>query len=152
MEETDRNASHNGRYVEPYETSEKWGNAVTELGGIPLTYFQTGYRSEDYAKQYPGHMLFNKTYAWKGEPVDTAGEIFTKWENTWTRNGRVVWGYDYTDPEFLDHLTDVYKNLKKGNIKAHVRLSGVRLGKSRRYGGCIFHYCSSLPKYFQICG
>ena len=117
MEETDRNASHNGRYIEPYETSEKWGNAVTELGGIPLTYFQTGYRSEDYAKQYPGHMLFNKTYAWKGEPVDTTGEIFTKWENTWTRNGRVVWGYDYTDPEFLDHLTDVYKNLKKGNIK-----------------------------------
>ena len=117
MEETDRNASHNGRYIEPYETSEKWGNAVTELGGIPLTYFQTGYRSEDYAKHYPGHMLFNKTYAWKGEPVDTTGEIFTKWENTWTRNGRVVWGYDYTDPEFLDHLTDVYKNLKKGNIK-----------------------------------
>ena len=117
MEETDRNASHNGRYVEPYETSEKWGNAVTELGGIPLTYFQTGYRSEDYAKQYPGHMLFNKTYAWKGEPVDSTGEIFTKWENTWTRNGRVVWGYDYTDPEFLDHLTGVYKNLKKGNIK-----------------------------------
>jgi hypothetical protein len=117
MEETDRNASHNGRYVEPYETSEKWGNAVTELGGIPLTYFQTGYRSEDYAKQFPGHMLFNKTYAWKGEPVDTTSEIFTKWENTWTRNGRVVWGYDYTDPDFLAHLTDVYRNLKKGNIK-----------------------------------
>ncbi len=117
MEETDRNASHNGRYVEPYETSEKWGNAVTELGGIPLTYFQTGYRSEDYAKQFPGHMLFNKTYAWKGEKADTTGEIFTKWENTWTRNGRVVWGYDYTDPEFLSHLTDVYRNLKKGNIK-----------------------------------
>jgi len=117
MEETDRNASHNGRYVEPYETSEKWGNAVTELGGIPLTYFQTGFRSEDYAKQFPGHMLFNKTYAWKGEKADTAGEIFTKWEKTWTRNGRVVWGYDYTDPEFLAHLADVYRNLKKGNIK-----------------------------------
>ncbi len=117
MKETDRNASHNGRYVEPYETSEKWGIAVTELGGIPITYFQTGYRSEDYAKQYPGHMLFNKTYAWKGEKADTTGEIFTKWEKTWTRNGNVVWGYDYTDPEFLDHLTSVYKNLKKGNIK-----------------------------------
>jgi hypothetical protein len=120
LEETDwnhRGVSHNGRYVDPYETSEKWGKAVTELGGIPLTYFQTGYRSEDYAKQFPGHMLFNKTYAWKGEPVDTTGEIFTEWKNTWTRNGRVVWGYDYTDPEFLVHLTDVYKNLKKGNIK-----------------------------------
>jgi hypothetical protein len=120
MEETDwnhRGVSHNGRYVEPYETSEKWGNAVTELGGIPITYFQTGYRSEDYAKQFPGHMLFNKTYAWKGEKGNTTGEIFTKWKNTWTRNGSVVWGYDYTDPEFLAHLTDVYRNLKKGNIK-----------------------------------
>jgi hypothetical protein len=120
LDETDwnhRGVSHNGRHIEPYETSEKWGKAVTELGGIPLTYFQTGYRSEDYAKQFPGHMLFNKTYAWKSEPVDTTSEIFTNWNQTWTRNGRVVWGYDYTDPEFLTHLTDVYKNLKKGNIK-----------------------------------
>lgn len=117
MENTDRNASHNGRYVEPYETSEKWGNAVTELGGIPITYFQTGFRSEDYAKKFPGHMLFNKTYAWKAGKADSDGEIFTKWKNTWTRNGSVVWGYDYTDPEFLNHLTDVYRNLKKGNIK-----------------------------------
>ncbi|HHJ09811.1 MAG TPA: hypothetical protein ENK25_02840 [Bacteroidetes bacterium] len=120
LEDTDwnhRGVSHNGRYVKPYETSEKWGKAVTDLGGIPLTYFQTGFRSEDYAKQFPGHMLFNKTYAWKGEPVDTTGDIFTNWKNTWIRNGRVVWGYDYTDPGFLAHLTDVYRNLKKGNIK-----------------------------------
>ena len=40
-----------------------------------------------------------------------------QWNKTWTRNGRVVWGYDYTDPAFLDHLTDVYRNLKKGGIK-----------------------------------
>jgi len=109
--------SKNGRYVEPYETSEKWGKAVTELGGIPLTYFQTSYRSEDYAKEFPGHMLFNKTYAWKNGEEDTEGEIFTTWNKTWTRNGSVVWGYDYTDPEFLDHLTEVYSNMKKGNLK-----------------------------------
>ncbi|MBN1387584.1 MAG: hypothetical protein JW965_04010 [Bacteroidales bacterium] len=117
MEETDRDASHNGRYVKPYETSEKWGKAVTDLGGIPLTYFQTAYRSEDYAKKFPGHMLFNKTYAWKDKEEDVEGEIFTDWHKTWTRNGRVVWGYDYTDPDFQEHLTRVYRNLKKGNIK-----------------------------------
>ncbi|HCC70598.1 MAG TPA: hypothetical protein DEQ09_05535 [Bacteroidales bacterium] len=117
MEETDRDASHNGRYVKPYETSEKWGKAVTDLGGIPLTYFQTAYRSEDYAKEFPGHMLFNKTYAWKGEEEDVEGEIFTDWHKTWTRNGRVVWGYDYTDHDFQEHLTGVYRNLKKGNIR-----------------------------------
>lgn len=106
-----------GRYVAPYETSEKWGKAVTALGGIPLTYFQTAYRSEDYAKAFPGHMLFNKTYAWRNAPEDTNSEMFTSWEKTWVRNGRVVWGYDYTDPGFVAHMKEVYRNLKQGGIK-----------------------------------
>jgi hypothetical protein len=116
-EDTDRHVSQNGRYVKPFETTEKWGKAVTALGGIPLTYIQTSYRSEDYAKAFPGHMLFNQQYAWKGQPVDTEGEIFTTWEKTWTRNGSVVWGYDYTDPDFLAHMGGVYANLKAGGIK-----------------------------------
>lgn len=116
-EDTDRDATQNGRYVEPYETTEKWGQAVSALGAIPLTYFQAGYRSEDYAEKFPGHMLFNKRYAWKGEPVNTDGEIFTTWQKTWTRNGRIVWGYDYTDPQFLAHLRRVYANLKQGGIQ-----------------------------------
>ncbi|HKK17992.1 MAG TPA: hypothetical protein VJ952_04850, partial [Opitutales bacterium] len=115
--DTDRDTTENGRYVEPYETTEKWGRAVTGQGVIPLTYFQTAYRSEDYAAKFPEHMLFNKRYAWKGEPVDTEGEIFTTWQKTWTRNGRIVWGYDFTDPDFLAHLHEVYTNLKKGGIK-----------------------------------
>jgi len=116
-EDTDRDTTQNGRYVEPYETTEKWGRAVTELGGIPLTYFQTSYRSEDYAKEFPSHMLFNERYAWKGEPVDTEGEMFTTWETAWTRNGRLVWGYDFTDPDFLDHMHTVYANLKRGGVR-----------------------------------
>ncbi len=116
MEETDRNASQNGRYVEPYETSEKWGKAVTDLGGIPLTYFQAGFRSEDYAKAKPEHMLFNKTYAWRGSPQDTLSDLFTTWNTTWSRN-RTVWGYDYSDPDFLKHLKEVYENLATGGIK-----------------------------------
>jgi len=111
------NGSKNGMYIEPYETSEKWGKAVTELGGIPLTYVQTSYRSEDYAKAFPGHMLFNKTYAWKGREGDPKSEMFTDWNKTWSRNGGVVWGFDYTDPEFLNHLTKVYQDLKQGGIK-----------------------------------
>ena len=109
--------THYGRHVKPYETTEKWGKAVTELGGIPLTYFQTCYRSEDYAKQFPGHMLFNKRYAWKGDPVDPEGEMFTDWKNTFVKNGRTVWGYDYTDPDFLSHMHKVYANLKAGGIQ-----------------------------------
>ncbi|MGB0743200.1 MAG: hypothetical protein ACPGSB_01625 [Opitutales bacterium] len=116
-EDTDRDTTQNGRYIEPYETTRKWGRAVRDLGVIPLTYFQTAYRSEDYAKQFPEHMLFNKRYAWKGEPVDTEGEMFTTWQKTWVRNGRVVWGYDFTDPSFLKHLQEVYNNLKDGGLK-----------------------------------
>lgn len=116
-EDTDRDTTQNGRYVEPYETTEKWGQAVTELGSIPLTYFQTSYRSEDYAKEFPEHMLFDTRYAWKGGPVDTDSEMFTTWQKTWTRNGRVVWGYDFTDPEFLAHMQEVYNNLKIGGVK-----------------------------------
>ncbi len=116
-EDTDLDGNQNGRYVKPYETSEKWGKAVIELGGIPLTYFQTSFRSEDYAKEFPEHMLFNKRYAWKGEPVDTASDVFTIWNQTWTRNREVAWGYDYTDPDFLSHMNQVYDNLKAGGIK-----------------------------------
>ena len=110
------NGSKNGVYIKPYETSKKWGQAVTDLGGIPLTYFQTGFRSEDYAKAFPGHMLFNKTYAWKGGPQDLKSELFTNWRQTWARNGR-IWGYDYTDPDFLKHMHQVYSDMKAGGIK-----------------------------------
>lgn len=110
------NGSKNGRYVEPYETSEKWGRAVTRLGGIPLTYFQTGFRSEDYARAFPGHMLFNDAHAWKGAPVDPDDEMFEDWHKTWSRNGR-LWGYDYTDPGFVRHLRAVYANLRAGGVQ-----------------------------------
>lgn len=110
------NGSKNGRYVKPYETSMKWGQAVTNLGGIPLTYFQTGFRSEDYAKAFPGHMLFNKAHAWKGEAQDLKSELFTDWHKTWARNGR-IWGYDYTDPDFLKHMRQVYGDMKAGGVK-----------------------------------
>jgi hypothetical protein len=116
-DDTDRDTTQNGRHVEPYETTEKWGKAVTDLGGIPLTYFQTAWRSEDYAAKFPGHMLFNKQYAWKGAPVDTQGPIFTTWQESWNRNGKVVWGYDFTDPDFLAHMENVYANLKNGGIR-----------------------------------
>ncbi|MBT4409513.1 MAG: hypothetical protein HOC82_06685 [Bacteroidetes bacterium] len=116
MEDTDRDGSQNGRYIKPYETSEKWGKAITDLGGVPLTYFQAGFRSEDYAKALPQHMLFNKSYAWRGAQQDTLSDLFTTWNKTWSRN-RIVWGYDYTDPDFLTHLEEVYENLASGGIK-----------------------------------
>jgi hypothetical protein len=115
-DDTDCDVTKNGRYVKPYETTEKWANAVTQLGGIPLTYFQAGFRAEDYAKAFPNHMLFNQQYAWKGKPVDTQGEIFTAAGKSWQRNG-LLWAYDYTDPEFMSHMRGVYANLKAGGVR-----------------------------------
>ena len=82
-------ATQNGRHIEPYETTAKWAGAVLERGGIPLTYFQTGRVSKDYVEQFPEHMLFNDSST----------------------------SYDYTDPEFLRHMREVYANLRAGGVK-----------------------------------
>jgi hypothetical protein len=105
-----------GTYKAPYETSEKWGRAVTELGGIPLTYSQTGFRSEDYAHRFPGHMLFNQAMAWRHESYRRPLDDEDFWGNAWTKNFR-LWGYDYTDPGFIEHMRQVYAAYRAGGIK-----------------------------------
>jgi hypothetical protein len=108
-----------GWYNKPYETTKKWGEAVTKLGGIPLTYIQTGKRSQDYAEAFPGHMLFNQANApvfdkngnkqfYPPSPYD---------QYSWIGGTMVKHSYDYTDPGFIKHLREVYKNLKKGGVK-----------------------------------
>jgi len=105
-----------GTYKAPYETSEKWGKAITERGGIPLTYCQTGFRSEDYAHAFPEHMLFNKSVAWRNESDNRPLDDDEFWGNAWRKNFQ-VWGYDYTDPEFIKHVREVYKSFRVGGIK-----------------------------------
>ena len=105
-----------GTYKAPYETSEKWGKAVTELGGIPLTYCQTGFRSEDYAHQFPGHMLFNKSVAWMKESYKRPLDDEEFWGNAWKKSYR-VWSFDYTDPGFVEHVKYVYASYRSGGIK-----------------------------------
>jgi hypothetical protein len=94
-------------YKPPYETTEKWAQAILNLGGIPLTYFQTNRRSEDYALKHPGHMLFNSPlHPKKGESMPQF-----KWD------GSEMVGYDFTDPGFINHMKNVYRNLKSGGVK-----------------------------------
>ncbi len=103
------NSDHNlPCYCPPYETSEKWGQAVTERGGVPLMYVQTSRRSDDYCAQYPGHMLFNNDST-HIRPVPCW------WDERLNRPS--LWGYDFTDPDFLKHMEDVYANMKRGGIK-----------------------------------
>jgi len=105
-----------GTYKAPYETSEKWGKAVTEVGGIPLTYCQTGFRSEDYAFAFPEHMLFNNPTAWVNDAYKRPLDDDDFWGNAWRKNFR-VWGYDYTDPGFTKHMQQVYAAYRSGGIK-----------------------------------
>ncbi len=108
-----------GWYNRPHETTKKWGEAVIKLGGIPLTYIQTGKRSQDYAETFPDHMLFNQ----KNAPVlDKNGnkQFYPPSpydQYSWIGGTMVKHSYDYTDPDFIKHLRAVYKNLKDGGIR-----------------------------------
>ncbi|MFO7616734.1 MAG: hypothetical protein R6V75_05740, partial [Bacteroidales bacterium] len=91
-----------GHYKPPYETTRKWAQAIRERGGIPLTYFQAGRRSDDYAEAFPEHMLFNRPDATIPDP-------------DWMIKGKG--GYDFTDPGFIAHMEEVYRNLAEGGVQ-----------------------------------
>ncbi|MFP5040883.1 hypothetical protein [Parasediminibacterium sp. JCM 36343] len=99
-----------GQLLPPYETIEKWGKKVYEMNGVPFIYCQTSKRSEDYCLQYPNHILFNDPYHKRSKgPVG--------W---WGRSGdstAIYWTYDFTDTGFINHMKDVYKNLKSGGVQ-----------------------------------
>ena len=105
-----------GHIKAPYETTEKWGRAIVERGGIPFTYFEPGVRSEDYAEAFPGHMLFNDAHRYmlnkQGQRQTEAHAIRGK-----IYGAMVQESYDYTDRDFVRHLKDVYANLRRGGVK-----------------------------------
>ncbi|MCH6258197.1 hypothetical protein MLD52_16665 [Puniceicoccaceae bacterium K14] len=93
-----------GQLLEPYETMEKWGKAIYDKGGVPLMYCQTARRSQDYADAYPDHMLFGGTLTPR-----KLGKIY--WYD------ETYWNYDFTSPEFLEHMKKVYENLNKSGVR-----------------------------------
>ncbi len=89
-------------YVAPYLDTASWGKRVTDLGGLPFFYVQTGFLSVDYALAHPDHMLFND--------VSKA-----KLPNGHRNNG--VCSYDYTDPAFRSHVLESWNHLREGGVK-----------------------------------
>ncbi|MCX6877933.1 MAG: hypothetical protein NTW21_29580 [Verrucomicrobia bacterium] len=90
-----------GHYVKPYETTRKWGQAITERGGLPFTYCQTGCNSRDFIAAHPDWYLFNDTkrlFDEKGSLTYIKGAL------------------DYTDPGFKDHMRKVYENMRDGGL------------------------------------
>jgi hypothetical protein len=96
-----------GHYLPPYETTEKWAQAVTALGGIPLTYFQTNVYCRDFAERFPSQMLFNEN-AHKVPKTNTPD---------WDLHSRGYSAFDFTDEDFKVHIRNVYKNLNDGGVR-----------------------------------
>ena len=97
----DAHWSQFGHLVPPYETFAKWCKAINDRDGIPYTYFQVGMPSDDYARAFPGHMLFND---------------ISRLQVKHSHHQPLV-SYDYTDPEFQKHMRDVWGRLRKDGVR-----------------------------------
>ncbi len=97
----DAHWSKYGHLVPPYETFAKWCAAITERDGIPYTYFQVGMPSDDYAKAFPGHMLFNDI-----------SQVEKK-----HRHHQPYVSYDYTDPDFQKRTLAMWQRLRQEGMK-----------------------------------
>lgn len=103
--------SSHGQFVAPYETARKWAGAIKALGGIPMIYIQTGFRSQDYAELFPGHMIGNQPNA---PHLNDKGE--QQYRDKEKKTPRKL-GYDYTDPGFIAHMREVWENLRLAGVR-----------------------------------
>jgi len=91
-----------GHLVPPYETFVKWGQAMIERDGIPCNYFQTGMPSDDYARAFPGHMLFKD---------------ISRLAVAHPHHQPLV-SFDYTAPDFQKHMQVVWRGLQKAGVRS----------------------------------
>jgi hypothetical protein len=120
----DKASADSNNYRSPYLTTESWCRKVIEKGGLPLTYFQSGRRSEDFVRENPSFMLFNDPYKMATGQVDKmkrlnydlGSESDVGYLNQWWDEENMS-GYDFTDTGFIAHMKNVYGNLKKAGIR-----------------------------------
>jgi hypothetical protein len=156
-------------YKAPYETTKKWAGRITELGGIPITYFQPGIRSEDYAATFPGHMLYNQKQKFIRENKRVVSDPHTLMgiagipdlldPNDWIDGYGKLYAesYDYTDPGFLDHWKNVNLNLKEGGVSGVFydypdRAYPMRGGLEDRYSTALKAYCTIFRIPHEVLG
>lgn len=120
----DAMSTEGAHYIEPYLTTESWAKNILSKGGIPITYFQSGRRSDDFARTYPGYMLFNDKFRVINQPerfllkvehsseYGDAGGYYNHW---WA--DKMLWSYDFTDSGFIGHMKNVYSKLNTDGIK-----------------------------------
>lgn len=117
-------SAEGANYVEPFLTTQSWAKYILDKGGIPITYFQSGRRSEDFAEAFPGYMLFNDKYRVINQPdrfllrVEHSAEYGEEggYYNHWWKD-KMLWSYDFTDPGFTGHMREVYRALENAGIQ-----------------------------------
>lgn len=97
----DAHWSQYGHLMKPYDTFEKWCNAIRERNGIPFTYFQCSMPSDDFAKAHPEWML--------GQDI-TKLHLYHRHHEPYVR-------YDYTNKEFQEHVKSVWNRLHKDGME-----------------------------------
>ena len=136
--------SSHGQFVPPYETARKWAGAIQSLGGIPMIYLQTGFRSQDYADRFPDHMLYQRPDA---PYLNDKGE--QQYRDKEKKQPRKM-GYDYTSPGFQRHVREVWENLRLAGVQGReVRLPrpAVHRLARRRDGRRLRHHGHALPHH-----
>lgn len=97
----DKHWAQYGHLVPPYDTFDKWCDAIRERDGIPYTYFQMGMPSDDYARAFPGHMLFKD---------------ISRLQVAHPHHQPLV-SYDYTAQDFQKRTLTMWKRLRKDGIR-----------------------------------
>jgi hypothetical protein len=90
-----------GSLRKPLDTFAKFCKAVSDVGGIPFTYFQSSMPSNDFALAHPDWML-NKDISRLHYPH---------------AHHRPYVRYDYTNPQFRAHCLKVWTRLRKAGLK-----------------------------------
>ncbi len=97
--------------VEPYESIAKWSKAMNAGNGIPYIYMQLGMPSDDFARQYPGYMLFNDI-----SDVDKRIPNKPDYKHKHPHHQPYV-TYDYTDQDFSEHFLKAWSKLRADGIR-----------------------------------
>lgn len=118
----EKGSADSSNYVYPYLTTKSWAQAIIKRGGYPFTYMQSGRRSEDFVKIHPDWMLFNDPHRIVVAPerfyqeLSYPSQFAEEYSRTWWSD-KQLWSYDFTDTGFIEHMQNVYANLKKAGIK-----------------------------------
>ena len=125
-----------GHLVPPYDTFQKWCQAVKAQGGTAETYFQCGMPSDDYAEAFPGHMLNN--------------DISRLHRSRTHVHPMAI--YDPTDVDFQKHMGKVWANLKDAGL-AGVKFDypDVAWNASGGFENKYATTASAYRQWFQLC-